>query len=134
LYGLFLKKAKMYKEKEVKIVLSEEADEVYEELNKIVYEEKKKGVESSFHQTLLRSINRVKELLKQNPFAGDQVPKSLIPAKYIKRYSAENVWRIELAERWRLLYNISGNKLEIINFVLDIVSHRNYDKIFRYKH
>ncbi len=124
----------MYQGKEVKVILSQEADEVYGDLNKIVDEEKNKGIDSSFHQTLLRSINRVKELLKQNPFAGDQVPKKLIPERYIKKYLVENVWRIELADRWRLLYTITGNKIEIINFVLDIVNHRDYDKILGYKH
>ena len=124
----------MYKGKEVKVVLSQEADEVYEELNRAVGEEKKNGINSSFHQTLLRSINRIKELLKLNPFAGDQIPKSLIPEKYVKKYFVENVWRIELADRWRLIYTITGDRLEIINFVLAIVNHRDYDKIFGYKH
>lgn len=122
----------MYKNKEVKVVLSQEANEIYEELNKIVGEEKKKGIDSSFHQTLLRSINRVKELLKLNPFFGNQIPKNLIPEKYIKKYTAENVWRVELADRWRLLYTITGNNLEIINFILDIVNHKDYNRIFGY--
>ena len=34
----------MYKNKEVKVVLSQEADEIYKELNRIVGEEKKKGI------------------------------------------------------------------------------------------
>ena len=69
----------MFNGKEIIVKLSNEADKVYKELNKTVGEEKIKGVESSFHQTLLRSINRVKEILKQNPFAGNQIPKSQIP-------------------------------------------------------
>ena len=68
----------MFKGKEVIVKLSEEANEVFEELNKIVGEEKLKGTESSFHQTLLRSIIRIRDLLKQNPFAGDQVTKKQI--------------------------------------------------------
>ena len=74
-----LGKFKMFNGKEIIVKLSNEADKVYQELNKTVGEEKIKGVESSFHQTLLRSINRVKEILKQNPFAGNQIPKSQIP-------------------------------------------------------
>jgi len=124
----------MYKGKEVIVKLSEDADRVYEELNKIVGEEMQKGTESSFHQTLLRSINRVKELLKINPFAGDQVPKARIPGKYSKKYESANVWRIELADRWRLVYTITGNEIEIITFVMDIFDHRDYDKVFGYKH
>lgn len=95
----------MFKGKEVSVRFSEEADNIYQDLNKIVGEEKLKGRDSSFHQTLLRSINRVKETLKQNPFAGDQVPKKQIPGKYVLKYDVENLWRIELADRWRLVYN-----------------------------
>lgn len=123
----------MYKNKEVKIIFSKEANEVYEELNRIVGEEKKEGVESSFHQTLLRSINRIKDLLKENPFAGDQVKKKQIPSKYIVEYNIDNLWRIELANFWRLIYAVTGDKIEIINFVLDVMDHKDYDKIFGYK-
>lgn len=87
----------MYKGKEVIIKLSDEADEVYEELKRIVNEEKNEGIKSSFHQTLLRSIERVRDLLKKNPFVGDQVPKRQIPGKYILKYDVDNVWRVELA-------------------------------------
>lgn len=124
----------MFTNKEVKVKLSEEAYSVYQELNKLVGEERLNGLESSFHQTLLRSINRVKELLKQNPFAGDQISKKQIPEKYSSKYDATNLWRMELADRWRLVYTITGNQLEIVNFVLDIFNHKEYDKVFGYKH
>lgn len=124
----------MYKYKEVVIKLSPEAEKVYNELNKKVGEEIANGIESSFHQTLLRSINRVKELLRQNPFAGDQIPKKLIPLKYIVKYGTDNSWRIELADRWRMIYSITGNQIEIITFIMDIFSHKDYDKVFGYKH
>lgn len=124
----------MFKGKKIKIILSEEAGKVLQELNKIARDEKKEGINSSFYQTLLRSIKRVIELLKENPFAGNQVPKRLLPKKYIEKYDAENVWRIELANRWRLIYTITGNRLEIISFIIDIFDHKDYDKIFGYKH
>ena len=66
------------------VKLSDEADEIYTELNKIVKQEELNEINSSFHQTLLRSINRARDLLKQNPFAGEQIQKRLIPEKYIK--------------------------------------------------
>ena len=124
----------MFQGKEISVRLGEEADKVYQELNKIVGEEKLKGIDSSFHQTLLRSINRVRDLLKQNPFAGDQVQKRLIPDKYVKKFDVDNVWRIELADRWRLVYTITGNQIEIITFIMDIFNHKDYDKVFGYKH
>ena len=124
----------MFKGKELRVMLSEEADEIFRELNKIVGDEKKKDIDSSFHQTLLRSIKRAINLLKENPFSGDQIPKRIIPREYVKKYDVENLWRIELANRWRLIYTITGNKLEIVSFVIDIFNHKNYDKTFGYKH
>ena len=103
-------------------------------MNKIVREEKLKGIDSSFHQTLLRSINRVRYLLKQNPFAGNQVQKRQISSNYIQKFDVDNVWRIELADRWRLVYTITGNQIEIITFVMDIFDYKDYDKVFGYKH
>jgi Txe/YoeB family toxin of Txe-Axe toxin-antitoxin module len=83
---------------------------------------------------LLRSINKARDLLKKNPFAGNQIQKRLIPERYKKLYDVENLWRIELANRWRLIYTIYGNEIEIINFVVDIFDHKKYDKVFGYKH
>ena len=120
--------------KEIKVILSENADKVYTELNEIVGEEKLKGINSSFHQSLLRSITRAKDLLKKNPFSGNQINKKKIPKKYFKNYDINNLWRIELANRWRLTYTIRGTDVEIINFILDVFDHKGYDKLFGYKH
>ena len=124
----------MFENKEIKVILSEEADKEYTSLNEIVGEELKNGIKSSFHQSLLRSINKARDLLKKNPFAGNQIQKRLIPERYKKLYDVENLWRIELANRWRLIYTIYGNEIEIINFVVDIFDHKKYDKVFGYKH
>ncbi len=124
----------MFESKQIKVILSEEAEKVYNELNEIVGQEKLKNINGSFHQTLLRSILRIKDLLKKNPFAGDQVHKKNIPLKYLEKYETNNLWRIELANRWRLIYTIEGNEIQITNFILDIFDHRKYDKVFGYKH
>ena len=74
-----------FKGKTIKIVLSEEATEEYNELNRLVGEELQRGVTSSVNQSILRSIERVKGWLKDNPFAGEQVQKNLIPQEYINK-------------------------------------------------
>ena len=124
----------MYKNKEVKVVLSTEANVVVGEINKLVGQEKLNEVSSSINQTLLRSINRSIEILKENPFAGNQIPRSLIPKEYVKKYGVNNVWRVELADRWRMIYTIDGDCVKIITFILEIFDHRDYDKRFGYKH
>lgn len=119
--------------KEVNVVLSVNATEQYNELNKIVGEELQRGVTSSVHQSILRSIERVKGWLKDNPFVGDQVKKGQIPNCYIDDFGVGNLWRIDLSNYWRLIYTIQSEEVAIIDFVLDIIDHKEYDKIFGYK-
>lgn len=121
-----------FKGKDIKVVLSEEATEEYNELNRIVGDELQRGITSSVHQSIFRSVERVKGWLKENPFAGEQVQKSLIPDYYLKKYGVTNLWRIDLSDYWRLIYTIQSNEIEIIDFVLNIVDHKKYDKIFGY--
>ncbi|MEK6938799.1 MAG: hypothetical protein AABX04_07195 [Nanoarchaeota archaeon] len=123
----------IFKGRKIKIVLSEEATEEYNALNRIVGDELQRGISSSVHQSIFRSVERVKGWLKENPFAGEQVQKSLIPDYYLKKYGITNLWRIELSDYWRLIYTIQSDELEIIDFVLNIVDHQKYDKIFGYK-
>ena len=122
-----------FKGKEVKIVLSEEAIEEYNKLNKIVGEEIKRGVTASVHQSIFRSIERVRGWLKDNPFVGDQVKKNQIANYYVQKYGVTNLWRIELSNYWRLIYTIQSSEVEIIDFVLDIIDHEEYDKKFGYR-
>lgn len=114
-------------------MLSEEATEEYNELNRIVGEELQRGITSSVNQSIFRSIERVKGWLKDNPFVGEQVQKNKIPQEYVNKYGITNLWRIDLADRWRLVYTIQSSEVEIIDFVLNIVDHKKYDKIFGYK-
>lgn len=119
--------------KQTKIILSKKSAKEYEELNKLVYQEKRKGVASSFHQTLLKSIERTKELLKANPFYGNPLSKKLIPKELITKYEVANLWRVELPNRWRLIYTITGDEIKIICFILDYMDHKKYNKLFGYK-
>ncbi len=122
-----------FKGKEIRVILSEEAIEEYNQLNRMVGEELQRGVTSSVNQSILRSIERVKGWLKDNPFAGEQVQKSKIPPYYLNNYDITNLWRIDLSNYWRLIYTIQSSEIEIIDFVLNIVDHKKYDKIFGYK-
>ncbi|MFH0949393.1 MAG: hypothetical protein V1802_02810 [Candidatus Aenigmatarchaeota archaeon] len=119
--------------KTIKVILSEEARKQYEELNRIVGEEIKKGITNSIHQQLLKSIKQKTELLKINPQAGIHIPKKLIPKVYIDKYDADNLWKIDLSGYWRMTYTLRTTEIEITNFVLDIIDHGTYDKLFGYR-
>ena len=119
--------------RDVKLVLSEEASKEYLELQSIVGEEHAKGITSSENQSLLRSLERAREILKVNPTYGDHVERKKIPKEYVQKYGIDNLWRVELSKYWRLLYTLKGSEVEIITFVLDIMDHERYDKLFGYR-
>jgi len=120
-------------DKTIRVVLSKNVEKEFEKLNKIVGEEKKEGITNSDNQRLLKSINRALDLIKQNPEAGIQIRKRLIPRKYIKEFEINNLWKFNLVNYWRMLYTLKTDKIEIISFVLEIIDHKKYSKLFGYK-
>lgn len=115
--------------KPVRVVLLDNAKEEFERLNVIVGKQIELGKQSTEEMQLLNSIKQKINLIKDNPFYGDNLSKHLIP----KEYNVTNLWRVELSQFWRMLYTIKGDQIEIICFILDILSHPDYDKKFRYR-
>lgn len=87
----------MFKGKPVKVVITGDAKEEFEQLNKEVGEEISEGITSSEHQTLLDSIKQKIEFLKENPEYGIHIPKDKIPKEYNIRYEANNLWKVNLS-------------------------------------
>ena len=113
--------------KEVKIILSPEAEEVYKKLNAEAETNKQSRM-------ILKAINQKKELIKLNIHYGNPIAKNLIPEEYKQKYSATNLFRVELPAFWRMLYTLTNNEeVEIIAFVLDIIDHPTYDDKFGYR-
>lgn len=114
--------------KEVKIILSPEAKEVFEYLNR-------EAVNSKNERTLLKSIKQKIEFIKENPQYGNPLSKKLIPEEYKIKYGITNLFRVELPNFWRMLYTLieGESKIEVISFILDIIDHPDYDKKFGYK-
>jgi len=115
--------------KSTRVVIVSEAKEAFIKLNEIVGKQLKAGNKSSSEITLLNSIKKKISLIKENPFYGDNIKKNMIP----KEYNVPNLWRIELSNFWRMLYTIRGDEIEIICFVLGIMNHKKYNKLFGYK-
>ena len=113
--------------KEVRIILSPEAEEVYKKLNS-------EAETSKQSRMILNAINHKKDLIKVNIHYGNPIAKNLIPEEYKQKYSATNLFRVELPAFWRMLYTLTNNEqIEIIAFVLDIIDHSIYDDKFGYK-
>jgi len=114
--------------KKIRVILSTDAKEVYNHL-------KKEAPKSKTERTILNAITKKIEIIKSNPHYGDQISKSLFPKEYINKYEISNLFRVELPNYWRMLYNpVDGEtKIEIIAFVLDLMDHPTYNKKFGYK-
>ncbi len=116
-------------ERVVRVILKGQAKEEFEQLNKIAGEQQANGVINSEEIQLLKSIKQKVELLKINPVYGDEISRNLIP----KTLDVSNLFRIELTGYWRMLYSLEGNKIEVVAFVLYLIDHPAYNKIFGYR-
>ncbi len=116
--------------KPVRIILLEEADSEYKRLNGVVGQQLRDGKDNTEEMQLLRSIKQKIEFVKANPFYGNNMPKVLISKEYAIKYNANNLWRVELTNYWRMVYTIKGDQVEVICFVLDIMDHKDYDRLF----
>ena len=114
--------------KPVRVVLSPEAEAVYNDLNS-------KADKTKIERSIFNSIKKKVELIKMNPHYGDPVAKDLIPKEYRIKYGVTNLFHVELSSFWRMLYTLTNDEteVEIIAFVLDIMDHNDYNKKFGYK-
>ncbi len=113
----------MFAGKEVRIFMKGQAKESFLEL-------KKRDDKESL--ALLRSIERIRNILLQNPQYGDPIAKDLIPEQF-KKEGIKNLYRVELSNFWRMLYTLEGDKIDIFLFILSIADHPAYNKLFGYK-
>jgi predicted RNA-binding protein with EMAP domain len=119
----------MKQPKVIRLILKDQAKEAYELLTRVIAEQKSQGRTNSEEIQLLKSIDKKVEILKYNPAYGQGISKEQIP----KSLDVNNLFRVELTHYWRMLYTIRTNEVEIISFVLYIIDHPTYDKIFDYK-
>lgn len=113
--------------KTVKAILSEEAGQVFKYLNE-------QSSNSKIENSILKSITYKIELIKDNFHYGQPIAKNKIPQKYIEKYDIDKLFWVQLPNFWRMLYTLKEgeNKIEIIAFIIDIINHKEYDKIFGY--
>ena len=114
--------------KHVRIILSKEAKEVFEYLNR-------ESNTSKVERSILNAVKQKSDLIKENPHYGNPIKKSLIPKEYVDKYEVTNLFRVELPNFWRMLYTLTEGEttIEIISFVIDIIDHKEYNKKFGYK-
>ena len=119
--------------KKIAIKLIGDAEKAFNDLNKIVGEQRSQGITSSKDITLLNAINRLFDIIVNNPFYGENAKKDLIPKEYRQRYDADNLFIADLPDYWRMIYTLESDEIKIIAFVLDIIDHDEYNKKFKFK-
>lgn len=135
-YAGFDCQMKTYKgriEKKITIKLVGDAEIAFQDLQKLVGEQRTKGITSSKEISLLNGIGRIFDILVSNPFYGENAKKDLIPLEYRNRYGAENLFIADLPDYWRMVYTLESDEIEIIAFILDIVDHDLYNKKFGFR-
>ena len=75
--------------------------------------------------------------LKQDAFAGDQIPKARIPPQLAARSGLPvpiaNAWRFELPLAHRGVYTVQSTPgIGAVVLILEILSHKDYDRLFGY--
>ena len=121
------------KNKEVQVSFSPDADSMYKELQGKAAEQKKTGIENSLEIQLLKAIDREIENLKINPQKGLPIRRSYISKQVVQRYGTNKLWKIELVSFWRIIYTLTGDQVRIITFILEIMDHKKYDKVFGWR-
>ena len=124
-------KGKIKKKIAVKLVGG--AEKAFGDLNRIVGGQRSKGITSSKDITLLNAINRIFDIIANNPFYGENAKKDLIPKEYRQKYNADNLFIVDLPDYWRMIYTLESDEIEVIAFVLDIIDHDEYNKKFGFK-
>ena len=119
--------------KKITIKLIGDAEKAFSNLNRIVGEQRSQGITSSKEITLLNAINRLFEVIVNNPFYGENAKKDLIPKEYRQKYDADNLFIADLPDYWRMIYTLESYEIEIIAFVLDIINHGDYNKKFGFR-
>jgi hypothetical protein len=76
--------------------------------------------------------------LKQDAFAGDQIPKGRIPPQLATRSGLPspltNAWRFELPLAFRGVYTVhSAPGVGTMVLIVEILSHKEYDRLFGYR-
>jgi len=74
------------------------------------------------------------KILKQDFRQGSHISKKNQGAYeyFVKKYNVKNLWKLDVSRDWRLIYTIEGNEVEVISFILESLSHKEYERKLGY--
>lgn len=87
---------------------------------------------------LQAEVRRVAKALAANPQAGEYVPlKDVFNKATRKTWTARvgkltNLYKVELRDGWRLLYTVGSRGPERVVLVIEMVDHKQYERLMGY--
>ena len=78
-------------------------------------------------------VDDMQEVLAENMFAGDNVPKDRIPRNYKYRFWDNELFLYDHPQGYRSTYTLRNVGEGVSVFIFDIMSHKEYDKRFGYR-
>jgi hypothetical protein len=85
---------------------------------------------SSREQSIAHRVRNLRPILLSNCLHGEVVRKSAIPGSLRNKYGLENLYVEDLPDFWRLLYTVVKKEGRRVILILEVVSHREYDRWF----
>jgi len=104
------------------VFFDQKLDEAYQKLAIGTCEER--GLHSQLEEAF-------KEL-KKDTGCGIKIPAKLWPKEYT-RLGITNLWKYDMLDGWRLIYTLTGDKIEVMAIILEWFDHKEYAKRFGYK-
>jgi len=81
---------------------------------------------------LFAQLQKAIGTLKEDVFAGIQIPRDRIPAEYHRKFpNLESLWKLNLTRNWRLVYSVAGEGGAVV-LVIEWLSHTEYERRFTY--
>jgi len=82
---------------------------------------------------LRQIVDKGLDVLRENMFAGQRIERSKFPKFYVQKYGMNNLYKYNLDRVNRLIYTLVADETGIAVVVLDVLSHKEYEKRFGYK-
>ena len=107
---------------DIRIIISETAVIRYQEL---IMSDRKQD------RALKDAIHKRIDILREDPHHGNPISKRLTP-KFYKDIGMNSIFRIPLPFYWRMIYTLKNDADGRIIVIIEILSHKEYDKRFNY--
>ena len=80
----------------------------------------------------MKIINHGLNVLKENMFVGERIERRKFPRYYVQKFGINNLYKLNLDLRTRLIYTLVAEETGVAVVVLEILDHKKYEERFGY--